>query len=98
MGALARMDGATVDAVEVSPHRAQRVEKTVGDLPVRVHVGDGRKPGLEPGYDRILVDAPCSGLGASRRRPAARWRKSEGDIQDLPTAHSGMLETAVGSL
>lgn len=77
MGAIARIEGAQVDAVEVSSHRAALVEKTVGDLPVRVHRADGRKPGLQPGFDRVLVDAPCSGLGALRRRPEARWRKSE---------------------
>src|SRR5699024_9147690 len=98
MGALARMDGATVAAVEVSPHCAQLVDKTVGDLPVRVPVGDGRKPGLVPGYDRILVDAPCSGLGALRRRPEARWRKSEGDIEDLTTLQFELLESAVSLL
>lgn len=95
MGSLARMDGATVDAVEVSEHRAQLVEKTVGDLPVRVHVADGRKPGLEPGYDRILVDAPCSGLGALRRRPEARWRKAESDIAELSILQFELLESAV---
>lgn len=98
MGSLARMDGATVDAVEVSSHRAQLVEKTVGDLPVRVHVADGRKPGLEPGFDRILVDAPCSGLGALRRRPEARWRKSESDITELTQLQFELLESAVGLL
>src|SRR5699024_3174499 len=95
MGSLARMDGATVDAVEVSSHRAQLVEKTVGDLPVRVHVADGRKPGLERGFDRILVDAPCSGLGALRRRPEARWRKSESDITELTQLQFELLESAV---
>lgn len=95
MGSLARMDGATVDAVEVSDHRAKLIEKTVGDLPVRVYVADGRKPGLEPGYDRILVDAPCSGLGALRRRPEARWRKSESDIAELSTLQFELLESAV---
>lgn len=98
MGSLARMDGATVDAVEVSSHRAQLVEKTVGDLPVRVHIADGRKPGLEPGFDRILVDAPCSGLGALRRRPEARWRKSESDITELTQLQFELLESAVGLL
>ena len=98
MGSLARMDGATVDAVEVSSHRAQLVEKTVGDLPVRVHVADGRRPGLEPGFDRILVDAPCSGLGALRRRPEARWRKSESDITELTQLQFELLESAVGLL
>lgn len=95
MGALARMEGATVDAVEISPHRAQLIEKTVRDLPVRVHVADGRQPGLEPGYDRILVDAPCSGLGALRRRPEARWRKNEADIEQLAQLQFELLSAAL---
>lgn len=98
MGSLARMDGAVVDAVEVSEHRAQLVKKTVGDLPVDVHVADGRNPGLEPGYDRILVDAPCSGLGALRRRPEARWRKAESDIAELSTLQFELLKSAVSLL
>src|SRR5699024_4299940 len=53
---------------------------------------------LEPGYDRILVDAPCSGLGALRRRPEARWRKSEGDIEELTTLQFELLESAVSLL
>lgn len=95
MGALARIDGATVDAVEISAHRAKLIEKTVGDLPVKVHVADGRTPGLEPGYDRVLVDAPCSGLGALRRRPEARWRKNESDIAQLSPLQYELLESAV---
>lgn len=95
MGALARIEGAKVDAIEVSEHRAQLIEKTVGDLPVKVHVADGRNPGLEPGYDRILVDAPCSGLGALRRRPEARWRKQEQDIAELSALQYELLESAV---
>lgn len=95
MGALARIEQATVDAVEVSPHRAELIKKTVADLPVRVHVGDGREPGLEPGFDRVLVDAPCSGLGALRRRPEARWRKAESDIADLNELQFELLESAL---
>ena len=95
MGALARIDGAKVDAVELSDHRAKLIEKTVRDLPVRVHVGDGRNPGLQEGYDRVLVDAPCSGLGALRRRPEARWRKQESDIAELNTLQFELLESAL---
>ena len=95
MGAIARIESATVDAVEVSPHRAKLVEKTAGDLPVRVHTADGRNPGLEAGFDRILVDAPCSGLGALRRRPEARWRKTESDIADLSRLQTELLESAL---
>lgn len=95
MGALARIDSAHVDAVEISPHRAKLVEKTTRGLPVTVHVADGRSPGLSPGYDRVLVDAPCSGLGALRRRPEARWRKAEGDIAGLAPLQYELLASAL---
>lgn len=94
IGALARIDGAKVDAVEVAPHRAKLIENTVRELPVTVHVADGRSPHLTAGYDRVLVDAPCSGLGALRRRPEARWRKKESDIADLSTLQFELLESA----
>ncbi|WP_329049319.1 rRNA small subunit methyltransferase B [Amycolatopsis sp. NBC_01488] len=97
LGALAAMSGARVDAVEKAPHRAKLVEKATGGLPVKVHVADGRESGLEPGYDRILVDAPCSGLGALRRRPEARWRRKPSDVADL-TKLQGELITAAYAL
>ncbi|WP_051255852.1 RsmB/NOP family class I SAM-dependent RNA methyltransferase [Corynebacterium freiburgense] len=96
MGALARIDGARVDAVEIAPHRAQLVEKLTIGLPVDVHIGDGRTPDLEPGFDRVLVDAPCSGLGALRRRPEARWRKQESDIAGLSVLQYDLLHAAYG--
>lgn len=94
MGALARIDGAHVDAVEIAEHRADLIRNSVKGLPVDVHVSDGRKSGLEPGYDRILVDAPCSGLGALRRRPEARWRKQEADIVGLNILQYQLLASA----
>lgn len=95
IGALARIDGATVDAVEPSKHRADLVRKAVKSLPVNVHTVDGRDPGLNPGYDRVLVDAPCSGLGALRRRPEARWTKQESDIDELVPLQKALLASAI---
>lgn len=95
MGALAAIDGAHVDAVEVSSTRADLIRKSTDGLPVTVHVADGREPGLEQGFDRVLVDAPCSGLGALRRRPEARWRKNEADIAELNELQSALLASAV---
>ena len=53
-----------------------------------IGTGDGREIGRdEPEtYDRVLVDAPCTGLGALRRRPEARWRRTTADLADLAGA------------
>lgn len=96
LGSLAAQRGAQVDAVEQAPHRAELVKKAVSGLPVEVHVADGRATGFRPGYDRVLVDAPCTGLGALRRRPEARWRRSPDDIADLVRLQRQLLAAAVG--
>lgn len=97
IASLARIDQAHVDAVEISEHRAKLVRQATDSLQdvCEVHVADGRNPGLTPGYDRVLVDAPCSGLGSLRRRPEARWRKRESDIAELTALQKELLESAV---
>ncbi len=86
LGALAAQRGATVIANEISPHRARLVERSVQALQnVTVENLDGRtfpkhKGG---GFDRVLVDAPCSGLGSLRRRPESRWRHTPDDLDEL---------------
>ncbi len=90
LGALAAERGATVDAVEITPHRAELVRQTVRGLPVTVHTADGRDPGLPAAsYDRVILDAPCTGLGALRRRPEARWRRQPSDVGQLVDAAAG---------
>src|SRR5262249_32942806 len=64
-------------------------------LDVEVLRVDGREPGIEPGFDRVLVDAPCTGLGALRRRPEARWRRSPGDIPGLVKLQRELLASAI---
>ena len=98
LGALADIDGARVTAVEKAPHRAELIRKATRELPVDVIVGDGRDPGLESGFDRVLVDAPCTGLGALRRRPEARWRRNPGDVPDLVALQKQLLASAVDQL
>ncbi len=95
LGALATLNGGTLDAVEQAPHRAEMVRRSTEGLSVHVHVTDGREPGLEPGFDRVLVDAPCTGLGALRRRPEARWRRSPSDVPDLARLQRELLLSAV---
>ena len=67
---------------------------------VDLRLGDGRDLGSqEPDrYDRILVDAPCTGLGALRRRPEARWRKDPGDVPPLARLQGELLASAFGAL
>lgn len=95
IGSLAAIDGARVDAVEVAPHRAELVQKATKGLPVSVRTGDATTIELESGYDRVLVDAPCSGLGSLRRRPEARWTKHESDIASLTQLQLKLLNTAI---
>jgi 16S rRNA (cytosine967-C5)-methyltransferase len=95
LGALAALDGASVDAVEINEHRADLVRRAVHGLPVSVHAGDGRDIPLAGGYDRVLVDAPCSGLGALRRRPEARWRRSPDDVSGLTKLQRDLLTAAL---
>jgi 16S rRNA (cytosine967-C5)-methyltransferase len=96
LGALAGLSGGTLDAVEKAPHRADLVRRSTQGLPVTVHVADGRESGLEAGsYDRVLVDAPCTGLGALRRRPEARWRRKPADVAELTKLQRELLLSAL---
>ncbi len=49
-------------------------------------------------YDRILVDAPCTGIGALRRRPEARWRKTPADVPDLTALQQELVLAAFEAL
>ncbi|MDN5914034.1 MAG: RsmB/NOP family class I SAM-dependent RNA methyltransferase [Pseudonocardia sp.] len=96
LGGLVSAVGGTLDAVEHSEHRAELVRKAVVDLPVSVHTVDGREAPLPDGeFDRVLVDAPCTGLGALRRRPEARWRRSPDDVSALTKLQRELLLAAL---
>lgn len=96
LGALAGIDGAEVDAVEPSEHRAELVRRVTEGLPVTVHLADGRAAPLPDGaFDRVLVDAPCTGLGALRRRPEARWRRRPEDVSALSKLQRELLNAAL---
>jgi 16S rRNA (cytosine967-C5)-methyltransferase len=95
LGALAAEAGARVTAVEPAEHRADLVVENTRGLPVEVVRVDGRSSGLEPGFDRVLVDAPCTGLGALRRRPDARWRRQPADVPALTKLQRELLAAAI---
>jgi 16S rRNA (cytosine967-C5)-methyltransferase len=84
-----------VTAIEPTERRAEFVEQNTRGLPVDVLRVDGRDPGIEPGFDRVLVDAPCTGLGALRRRPEARWRRQPADVPQLVKLQRELLASAI---
>jgi 16S rRNA (cytosine967-C5)-methyltransferase len=92
--------GVTVVAADLRPGRAGLVAGNVARLGlddrVAVLAQDGVRPALRPGsFDRVLVDAPCSGLGALRRRPDARWRIQPDDVPTLVALQQALLAAAL---
>lgn len=102
LAALALESGAELEANEVVPARAGLVRHAVRPLPidVPVHEQDGRVFAAQhpASFDRILVDAPCTGLGALRRRPEARWRKSAEDVAELVELQMQLLDAAIDAV
>jgi 16S rRNA (cytosine967-C5)-methyltransferase len=86
-GGKTMMLAGNVTAVEIHPGRAQALSKNVGPN-VRVVTADARELD-ESGFDRTLVDAPCSGLGVLARRPDLRWR-----ARPLPELQLELLRAA----
>ena len=94
--------GASILASDIDPERvalvATAVQRTDAHS-VAVVVADGRRPPWPPGsMDRVLVDAPCSGLGVLHRRPDARWRRLPADVARLTKLQQQLLDAAVGLL
>jgi 16S rRNA (cytosine967-C5)-methyltransferase len=95
LAAIGAQRGARVVANELRPHRADLVTKATAGFDVDVRVGDGRQLADETGFDRVLVDAPCTGLGALRRRPEARWRRDPDSIAELTALQADLLAAAL---
>lgn len=104
LGACAAQRNATLTANEPSEHRAKLVRENCSALPAgtleKVYERDGRELGrmFPETFDRILVDAPCSGLGSLRRRAEARWRKNRSDIKQLAEIQRELLLSAAGAV
>ncbi|MFF5294797.1 RsmB/NOP family class I SAM-dependent RNA methyltransferase [Paractinoplanes globisporus] len=100
LGSIAALRGAEVTAVEVAEHRARLVEHATEGMPVTVLPMDGRSVGRDPdlpeeSFDRVLVDAPCTGLGSLRRRPESRWRRQPSDLPALTKLQRELLVAAL---
>lgn len=92
--------GATVVAADRRASRAGLIRHNVERLAladqIAVVTADGTRPPFRPrSFAHVLVDAPCSGLGALRRRPDARWRIAEGDIAALAQIQRDLVDAAI---
>jgi 16S rRNA (cytosine967-C5)-methyltransferase len=99
LACLAAQRGASLDATELHAHRSALVEQALRAVPagtVTLRTADARV--VNRTYDRILLDAPCTGLGALRRRPEARWRRTEADLTDLVDLQGELLAAGLHSL
>jgi len=104
LAGLALESGASLTANELSTHRTDLVRKTLAAAVARgasgqitVRTGDGRQIGADQpeSFDRVLLDAPCTGLGALRRRPEARWRRSQTDLAGLASLQRELLVSGI---
>ncbi|MFJ5926643.1 RsmB/NOP family class I SAM-dependent RNA methyltransferase [Kitasatospora sp. NPDC092948] len=98
LGAMAAARGAALVASEKQPHRARLVARALNGNPgpYAVITADGTRGAWQQGaFDRVLVDVPCSGLGALRRRPEARWRRRPEDIAGFGPLQRELLRSAL---
>lgn len=105
LAGLAHARGAQLVAVEVSEHRADLVRQNVQGAPgePRVVTADARLLDTQPWYrpgcaDLVLLDAPCTGAGAMRRRPESRWRRTPADLTDLTRLQADLADAALAAL
>ncbi len=93
--------GATVIAADLRPNRARLIARNARQLDVLLPtlVADGRRPPFRPGsFDRVLLDAPCSGLGSLRRRADARWNIDQDGPRRLAELQVELVSSALGLL
>ncbi|MBW8804877.1 MAG: rRNA cytosine-C5-methyltransferase [Catenulisporales bacterium] len=110
LAGLALERGASLLANEIAPHRAELVRRALrgygeralegeGTGSLQVIAADGIRAPWQPGsFDRVMLDAPCTGLGALRRRPESRWRRVPEDLERLTRVQRRLLSSAIDSV
>jgi 16S rRNA (cytosine967-C5)-methyltransferase len=86
-----------VTAVERNERRAEELAENaarLGAKDLEVLTRDAREPVEESGFDRVLLDPPCSDLGTLQSRPDARWRKTPEQVSELSEVQAELLESA----
>jgi 16S rRNA (cytosine967-C5)-methyltransferase len=93
--------GALLIAVDRAPHRSALVAQALAGAPghhVSVAADSTAGPWRPGAFDRVLLDAPCSGLGVLRRRPESRWRRDPVDVAELSDLQSRLLTSAIDAV
>ena len=97
LSSMAAQRGISFTANEISTPRADLVRRVVHGA--RVWTGDGREVSSHNElFDAVLIDAPCTGLGALRRRPEVRWRRSLKDLRELTQLQRELIDSAISVL
>ncbi|MGO1397517.1 MAG: RsmB/NOP family class I SAM-dependent RNA methyltransferase [Brevibacterium yomogidense] len=101
LGAVAAGRNGRVHAVDSSEHRTRLVRESTAGSPGTVEAvhADGRTVGRDQAgmFSGVLVDVPCTGLGALRRRPEARWRRRPDDVAALAPLQTELLHSAIAA-
>jgi 16S rRNA (cytosine967-C5)-methyltransferase len=100
LAATVAQRGGRLIAAELAPHRARLVKRALQPIPGlhKAITADGTEPAWRTGaFDRVIADVPCTGLGALRRRPEARWRRAAGDVALLGQTQKKLLHSALDS-
>ena len=92
-------DRGTIDAWDIYPHKINLIRenaKRLGISIIHAEVKDSTRlyPALYNTYDKVLLDAPCSGLGVINHKPEIKWRRSEADLMEFPKIQKKLLENA----
>lgn len=89
---------AEIVAADVHPHRVRLMQRLLGESRVQLLVADARALPLDGGFDRVLVDAPCSGTGTLARNPEIKWRLTTADLADLQERQKAILRGGLAQL
>ncbi|MBK8462904.1 MAG: RsmB/NOP family class I SAM-dependent RNA methyltransferase [Nigerium sp.] len=98
LAGLAAESGAPLLAAELQPHRAELVRASLRgyEPPPLVIAADGTRPAWRPAvFARVMADVPCTGLGALRRRPESRWRRTPEHLFELAPLQRRLLSAAL---
>lgn len=89
----------TIDAWDIYPHKINLIRENAKRLGISIIHAEAKDstlayPALYNTYDRVLLDAPCSGLGVISHKPEIKWRRSEADLMEFPKIQKKLLENA----